>query len=683
MPLPPVLEVTRSNAKKNKKKAEQHRYVGDTYSSFLEMYTMWNMGEPLLGGASPLKFWDQSVMDYAVLAKEVQDPNDPVEQYQTTISRDKTDDIYANLSSKFFYPSCIAQNSEQSIDRTLGKVGDATLYWQYKQDGWPSESGQQKNARLVHKACVEGTAYTLDLVDEDGYLNSELIPNEEVFYPNLWQPNIQLQKRVYRAKLNMTVGEAEELFGDYEAWDEVDTTGGWTDAFQITHPALKGLFDGIVQNDKISILYVWERATQKQLKEMKRKRKVDSKAKRAWYYNVIVNNVPMFSIENVSPYKSGFLPISKMIFEPMAKTEYALGNSVPNKCKEDKRWKDAWKTNLRWRGQLAGMPPQLVIGGHLDGEEVMIPSQFTSVPEGVTVEAVPGIVPITSTDIQLMNMADQEIDRSTMEPSPSGDQAARTAMIQQANAQAMLQPFTQQLAFFAASRSMHILTASFQRLPKGSLAKIVVPDQTLDDGLTGTFEVIFKEPEDVLMSEVDNDEFENEKSQLDEAGIEHDQNDLRRLMHSMKMQQKNQHSRKANQPTDRIYVSPTYLKDLRFYLFADAANAMQDRDAMAKMNFQQAMPLMLQDQTGSIVPREVWHEYVRIMGLNDRLLSKGNQAPAPQMPQQAGANPQAQGGMPPGMNPSGMTQAALGPNEAANAAAIATTGKPVGALSGV
>ena len=678
MPLPPVLEVTKKNVRQNKKKDEQHKFVGDTYSNFLEMYTMWNMGEPILGGRSPLQFWNDSVADYAVLQSYLQDSNDPVEQYETTISRDKTDDIYANLASKFFYPSVIAQNSEQSIDRTLGKVGDATLYWQYKQDGWPSESGQQKNARIVHKACVEGTAYTLDLVDEDGVLNSELVPNEEVFYPNLWQPNIQLQKRVYRAKLNMTIGEAEELFGDFDAWDEVDTTGGWTDAFQITHPDLKGLFDGIVQNDKVSILYTWERASQKELKELKRKRKVNKNAKRAWFYNVIVNNVPMFPIDNVSPYKSGFLPISKMIAEPMAKTEYALGNSFPNKCREDKRWTDAWKTNIRWRGKLAGMPPQLVIGGHLNGEEVMIPGAYTSVPENVEVQQVPGIVPITDTDITLMNMAKEEIDRSTVEKGPSGDQAARTAMIQQANAEAMMQPVVQQLAFFAASRSMHILTASWQYIPKSTLAKIVVPDQTLEDGLTGTFEAIFKEPEDVLMTEVDSKEFEAERAGFEESGIEADPNDLKRLMHSMKLRKQQEHSRKSGSPTDTVYISPTYIKEIKLYLFADAANAMQDRDAMAKMNFQNAMPQLLADQTGSIVPREVWHEYVRIMGLNERLLAKGDQQQPGMAPAQPGMPPQGPAGP-----QSGLTTPPSSPNQVANAASLATTGKSVPALSGV
>lgn len=681
--LPPPLEVAQRESSRKKIEGESNDFVASCYSKFLTMYTAWNMGLPILGGRKPLEFWNDSVRDYAVLASEFDDPNDPVEVYQSTVSRDKSNTLYANLSSKFFYPSAIAVNNEQSIDRTLGKVGDATLYWAYKQDGWPSESGQQKNARLVHKCTVEGTAYTLDPVDENG-LDSELLPNEEVFYPNLWQPNIQKQKRVYRVKLNMSVGEAEEAFGEYDAWDQVDTSGGWTTAFQIQYPELKGIFDGIVQSDKVSVLYIWERATQKQLAEIKKKRLVGKNAKRAWYYNVIVNNVPMFPVDNVSPYKSGILPISKMIFEPMAKAEFALGNSVPNKCMEDKRWIDAWKTNIRWRGKLAAMPPQLVIGGHLNGDEVMLPSTFTSIPKDVDVKPVPGVVPVSSVDIELMNMASGEVDRSTVEPSPSGHMAARTAMIQQANAQLMMEPFSQQLAFFAASRSFHILMALFQFLPKGKLAKIVVPDQTLEDGLTGTFEVIFKEPKDVLAAEVDSKKVKAELQQLETNGIDASFDDVQRLMHSYQIKDKQTHSRKANNPTDTLYVSPSYVQDIKFYLFADAADGMQDKDAMAQMKFQQDMPLMLAHPE-AIVPNEVWREYVRMRGYNERILNKGGQSQTP-MPQ--GPPPQGGQQMPPQgqqspQSPSGLTQPPQAPNQVANAASLATTGQKIGALSGV
>lgn len=686
--LPPPLELTQDEQRQKKEDDKSFNFVANKYNKFLEMYTAFNMGLPILGGRKLIEFWNDSVRDYAVLAAVEDDENDPVEAYQSTISRDRTNTLYANLADKFFYPSVIAIDSEQSIDRTLGKVGDAALYWAYKQDGWPSESGQQKNARIVHKCAVEGTAFTLDLVTEDG-LDSQLIPNEEIFFPNMWQPNIQLQSRVYRVRLNMSVGEAEEEFGIYDAWKDVDTSGGWTTAFQIQYPELKGIFDGIVQADKVSVLYVWDRATQEELKTLKAKRKVNKNAKRAWFYNVIVNNVPMFPLDNVSPYKSGILPISKMIFEPMAKAEFAFGNSVPNKCMEDKRWKDAWKTNLRWRGKLAGLPPQLVIGGHINSEEAMLPAVWTSVPKDVEVKPVPGIVPISATDMDLMNMVDEEIDRSTVEPSPSGKMAARTAMIQQANAQLMMEPFSQQLAFFAASRSAHILTALFQLLPKSKLAKIAVPDQTLDDGLTGTFEVIFKEPEDVLSSDVDESDVKNQMAQFKANGTKVNPSHVRRLVHSFHLKTQADHSRKHNAPVDTIFVSPSYVQNINLYLFADAADGMQDKDAMAQAKFAQDLPMMLQDQTGSLIPKEVWREYIRMRGYNERLLQKNNPTAPGQMqptpPMGAGAMNAPVASMPPGASAPAMSGApgVSSPNQIANQASIATGGSKMPQLNGV
>lgn len=675
---PPVLAATEDEAQKVNDSLDEHNFVAEKYSKFLSMYTAWQMRLPVLGGRTALEFWNDSTRDYAVLATEFDDPNDPVEQYQSTISRDQTNTVYANHLSKSFRPSCVAQNSEQSIDRTLAKVGDTVLEWAYKQDGWPSESGQQKLARVIHKCCVQGTAYSLDVVTEDG-LDSQLLPNEEIYYPNLWQPNIQLQSRVYRVRLNMDKGEAEEEFGEFDAWKDVDTSGGWTSAFIIQYPELKGMFDGIVQADKISVMYTWERASQSELKDLKRKRKVSKSAKRAWYYNVIVNNVAMFPVDNVSPYKSGILPISKIIFEPMAETEFALGNSVPNKCMEDKKWTDAWKTNLRWRGKLNAMPPQLVIGGHLNGEEVMLPSAFTSVPQGVVVQNVPGFMPISTADIELMNMAKTDIERSTIEPVAQGSgDAARTAMIQQANAQTMLEPFSQQLAFFVASRSFHILMASFDLLTKSKLAKLAVPDQTLDDGLTGTFEVLFKEPEDVLTSEVPADKVKSEMDAIKAAGVNVKEADLRRLMHSFQLKKAADQSRKSGTPVDTIYISPSYVAEAKFYIFSDAADAMQDKDATAQMKYSQDLPLMLNDKTGSLVPSEVWREFVRMRGYNERILQTSNpNASAPQ-PQQ---NPQQPGGTP--ASASAFAQPPSSPNQTVDAAAAATGVPSPGKLPGV
>ena len=653
-------------------------YVAGCYNEFLKLYTTWNMRLPILGGRTPLEFWNDSTRDYAVLAAEFDDSNDPVEQYQSTISRDQTNTIYANHMAKMYRPSCLAQNAEQSIDRTMAKVGDAALEWAFKQDGWPSENGQLKTARVIHKACVQGTAYTLDVVTADG-LDSQLMPNEEIFYPNLWQPNLQLQGEVFRVRLNMDVAEAEEEFGHLERWDQVNTQGGWSAAFIVQYPELKGIFDGIVQEDKVSAMYIYRRCTVKQLKALKAAGKVSKHAKRAWYYNVVLNDVAMFDEDNLCPYKSGILPISKLIFEPMAETEFALGNSVPNKCREDKRWKDAWKTNIRWRGKLGGMPPTLVIGGHLNGEEVMIPSAFTSVPQGVEVQAVPGWQPVGEVDLELMKMTDEEIQRSTIEPTPAGDATARTAMIQQANSQVALEPFSLQLSSWVAGRSFGVLMALFQFMPKSKLAKLVVPDQTLDDGLTGTFEVIFQAPSEAMRTELDNGKVQQELEAIKGMGVDVKEEDLRRLMLSYKLKQQQDHSRNRGEPLDTVYVDPAYVDELKFYIFSDAADAMQDKDALAQARFSQDMPLMLGDQTGSIVPKEVWREFVRMRGYNERILQTSNPAPQAPMPAQGD---QGQPGLTV-QRGSGLTMPPSTPNQSVDAAAAATGIKSPGKLSGV
>lgn len=618
-------------------------FVTETYQEFFSMWTTWHSEMPLLGNRTPYDFWNDCERDYGVLMTSSQDEDDPIQEYESTVSRDKTDAFYASLASKMGYPSVIAQNMEQSIDRAMGRVGDALLYWSFRNDGWPNESGQQKLSRVIHKCCVTGTAYVLDVVTKDG-LESEMVPNEEILFPNLWQPNLQKQSVVMRSVLNITRQEAEEMFGHLKEWDNVKFEG-WQGDFMVEQPELKDEFTGVLAEDKVSILYVWKRATQKQLKELKKKRKVYAKAKRAWYYNIIVNNKAMFPPDHVSPYKSGILPLSKMVFEYFAKSEFALGNSVPNKCKQDKRWKDAWKTNIRYRGQLAGMPPQLVWGGHIDAEDVMIPGKFTDMtgsPEDSKVMAVPGVVPPGNADMLLMNMGDTEIDRSTISPSQMGQrpdekQTARAEVIQANAAQQMMEPFAQQLAFLQMGRSFHVLTALLQMMPKGDLKRIAVPDQTLDDGLTGTFEVFFREIADVL-SEVPEEEMAKARASLGE-GISDD--DIRNLLHSSKVLGEEKKSRSAGQPKDVVYISPSYAQDIKFYLYADATNVLQDKSAMRKMEFNQQYQLMANDPY--FLPLEVRREWMKINGFNERILNKqGGQAPAGQMPV-PGQAPQAAG----------------------------------------
>lgn len=590
----------------------ERKFIGDAYRRLFECHSLRHEEIDLLGSLTIQEFWDQSERDFAVVLDEVEDENDPVKQYQSTVSRDKSNVFIAHIMGNMMYSDAIAQHPEQGIDRMMGRVGSSLLYWAYRNDGWPSETGQQKNSRLAHSMVVRGTSATLDIVSKNG-LTSEEIPIEELYVPTFWQPDIQKMPFLIRSKINILHEEAEQMFGDLENFKYVRRVG-WESEFVTETPALKEQFEGIIQSDKATVLYIWKQASHKELEQLKKKRKVNSKATRACYYNVIINDVLMFPVDNISPFKHGYYPISKGIFEMFARSDFFYGNSCPNKMREDKKWKDDWKTLMRFKGKLAALRPQLIIGGSLD-EQIILPSAQTSVPEGVEVKAVEGIEGITNSDIQLMQMTDAEIDRSTVSGAaagqrPDSSQTARAEVIQAQNASKMLEPFLQQFAFFMQSRSFHILLSLFQMLPRGDLKKIAVPDQTLEDGMQGTFEILFRDFEEP-----------GTKAFMEE---------------SMELMKKNRGSRGRREPTDTAYVKPKYYEDIKFYLFSDATAGLQDKNLLRAMDFQKDLELFL--QRPEFVPAEVLREYVRMKGYPERLLAGSSQKPqgVPLPPQATG-----------------------------------------------
>ena len=589
---------------------DQRKFVVGVWSKFQKMFVLRNETMDIFGGQTIQDYWDESVMDYGILADELRDPNDPVEQYQSTISRDKSDVFIANLIGQLLYSDVIAQNNDQEIDRVVSRISSSLLEWAYKTDGWPSESGQQKNARYITKCVIEGTVHVLDIVTKEG-LESELVPNEEVYISNFWQPDIQKQPVVIRAKTNVLYDEAEQMFGDMDNWKYV-TKGTWAQNWFNEAPFLKNGFDGLEWDDKCQILYVWKRATPSEMKELKKSGKIAKNAKRACFYNVIVNDIPMFPPDNLLPYKHGFYPISKGKMFEFAKPECYYGNSIPNKIKEDKRWLDAWKTLLRYKGKLGVLKPSLVIGGSIE-EEILLPSKLTPIEAGIEIVPIPGISDgISQQDITLLQMAEGEIDRGTVSAQAGGQagqrkETARASIIMAANSDKLLDAVSQQIAFFQAARSFPILLAMLQLIPKGDIKKIAIPDQTLQDGLRGSVEVMFQDPGELTKAE--------------------------EIQKSMELMVKERESRQNKSPKDIIYVNPAYLRDLKYYVTSDASSILQDKSIVRMQAFQTDLPLMLQSPD-LFDRKEVAREYVRMKEYPERILAKGTpeQQPGGQMP---------------------------------------------------
>lgn len=590
-------------------------YTGEVWQKFGQMFRVRNTALPLLGGRTIQEFWDDSVRDYSALTESKVDENDPVVPYSSSISRDKANVFIAQMASRMYFPSVSMQNAEQETDRVVTKIAKPLLEWASDNDGFPDESGLLKNCRYIHKQVVEGTVHVQDDVTKNG-LCSQLVPNEELYISNFWQPSIEKQPILIRAQLNVTWGEAEALFGHLDNFKYVQREAGWLALMFIQFPELKQVFDGIIYEDRASILYVWKKATNAQLKALKKAGKVKQTAKRACFFNVMVNNVLMYEAENLSPYRDGYYPIKKGIFEPMAKTEFYYGNSLPNKISEDKRWIDAWKTMMRFLSKQNALRPLQNLGGGEFDDTVYLPGSVTNVEDGIALQKIEGIGDgVNQSHVQMLRLAQEEIERGSVTPQTAGQdspgsQTATESSIIAGGARQLMDSFSREVVFFQQARSVPLLMRLFQFLPRNIVKKISIPEQTLNDGSRGDLEIVFKKLPNMSPDEL--------------------------LQESMNIKVAENASRVAKAPKDIVFINPEYLENITFYVKGDAQSASMDQEGVRAQRFERILPLML--QSPDIFDRKAVGRAVILQNdLNDDLLVKGpSQAPgAPVAPQGA------------------------------------------------
>lgn len=592
---------------------EERQFVSDWWQEFLLLHQAKTQPVDILGGRTLQAFWDDSVRDYAVITESIEDPNDPVQQYVSSVSRDKADVFIGNLVGQLQYPSVKAFNAEKESDKLLGRVGKTLLYWAHMNDGYPAENGTQKSARGIHKMVVEGTVHILDEVDKECGLTSSLVPNEEIFIPNFWEHNIQNQSHLVRAQLNVTWENAERAFGHLPNWKYVRPQ--FSDWAFIQRPEFKQIFQGIVWHRRVQVMHVWKDMTNEQLAKEKSAGRIPSWAKRGKYYNVLINDIPMYPVDNISPYKDGMYPINKGIFCFMAKPEYYWGNSLPNKIRQDKKWLDAWKTLLRFKGKLNALPPMVSLNGNYVDEEILLPAKITPINDELDLKRIDGVAdPVNQSEVMLLNMAEQEIDRGSVIPMMSGQTQSKRmtkgeVLVADANAKKLLDSFSLQVGWLMQARSFPILLRLFQFLPRGDYKKLCVPDQTLWDGTRGNVEILFKKIPAM---------FEEERE-----------------LKSQEMLQGEIKSRQEKNPSEKVIIDPEYARNANYYLVSDTADATEDKGAMKKMEFAQNLQLYL-SRPDLWNAKEVARRFVRLNDDPDELLAEGD-AVAPQSEAPIGA----------------------------------------------
>jgi len=599
---------------------DERLYVDDAWRRFQDCFVIKQQGQDIFNGQQLQAVWDESTRDYAVISGVKENLNDPVQPYVSTISRDKSDVFISNLSGSLLMPSVIAQNADQEIDKIMGRVSRSMLEWAHWNDGWPSETGNQKFARYVHKQVVEGTVHILDDVSKEDGLTSELVPNEEMFIPNFWQPNIQLQPYIIRAKINILYEELEMAYGHYDNFKYV--LPGYNDFWYVQRPLFKPLLQGVLLNQNNQVLYIWKQLTPDELKKAKADGRVPRKAKRANWYNIIINNVPMLPVDNIQPYKDGYFPINKGIFAKTAKAEYYWGMPMPYKVREDKKWLDAWKTLIRYKAKLSVLKPLISLNGNFVDEQIILPAKITPVTEEMEIKTIAGIGdPVNQSDVNMLQMAQAEIDRGSLPPSASGQQdqggsmTAREAVINASYTQKMIDGFQMEVAALAHARSMPILLRLYQFLPRRTIKKLAIPEQTLSDGTRGTIEILFKP-----------------------IGQMTDQEELKA---SFAMRSEERKSRKRKQPKEMVQIDPGYLDEITLYLRTDARSASEDNTLLKQNTFMKNLKEIYLNNP-NINQHNLFREAIRINEDNDDLLAEEQQAApgAPPSPTPPGA-PQA------------------------------------------
>ena len=601
---------------------DERDFVSKWWTEFMLLWQMKNEAQDILGGRTLQKFWDDSVLDYAVLSGEIEDPNDPVQQYTSPISRDKSDVFIGNMVSQLLYPSVKAVTQQSKIDRVLSRVGRGLLEWAHMNDGYPSETGMAKNMRYVHKMVVEGTVHIQDDVGSDYGLCSTLVPNEEIFIPNFWEFDLQKQSHLIRAQLNVTWEGAEREFGRCENFKYVAPQ--FSDFWFIQRPEFKQIFQGIIRNRRVQVLHVWKALTNEQLEKEKKAGRLSKNCKRAKYYNVLINDIPMYPVDNLSPYKDGMFPINKGFFCLHAKSEYYWGNSLPNKVQQDKKWLDAWKTLLRYKGKLNMLPPMVSLNGNFVDEEILLPAKITPITDELQLKRIEGVAdPISQSDVMLLDLAMKEIDSSSVSPQMSGQQPTKRmtkgeVLVSDGNAKQLMNAFMLSLSFLAQSRSFAILRRLFQFMPRAKVDTIVVTDQKLADGVRGELEVIFKKLPKMTKDEV--------------------------AYNSEKLLQNEIKSRKYKEPKDTVFIDPDYLEDINLFLYADADTMLEDKDAVKMGQFRQNMQLYL-SRPDLFNQKEVARRFVLMNDDPDDMLVESGDVSPESLPQYAKASPRLSGGV--------------------------------------
>lgn len=468
---------------------EERDLITKVYNDYRDDVEIKNTAYTIFNNRTLQKFWDDSNKDFIVYA-ENENTSSWVKKYPDGLTRDKVNVFLSNLAQKLIVAQIFAQNTAQVVDRIISRVLRILVKWAIKNDGRPFENGHTKFIRFVHKILTEGTSHKLVTVNDNNDHETEIIPNESVFIPNFLQPNLQKQSHFILCKDNMTYEEALSIYGGLDNFKYV-VPGDVSKWALHEDPFFKEYDSSIVEDKRVQVIKCWYPVAKKDITNGKKQQK---------YFNIIINGVLLFPVENKDPHKHGYYPIVKTVFE-LLDANFYWGNSLGNKLRFDKIWIDAWRTLIMNKAKLSVMPPMFAEDGLIVDKDVYVPSKITNIQgKASQLQPVAGITPINNGELAIMQSIYDSGDKASVSPTVAGQmsQERRTLgeiELQEANATKLLNIFGIMLA--SAAEQEGILTAKniiqfFPRKKIDELVKISVPNESLSDGRQGTMEIIFR-----------------------------------------------------------------------------------------------------------------------------------------------------------------------------------------------
>lgn len=354
----------------------------------------------------------------------VDPPTDPLEEWRSQAyrpkTRNKTFAASAVLVASGVGVDFTAQNLERSIDREMSKFADDLYSYTLEQEHFDF-----KEAIAVHEQSVTGTVHIFDEIVWDKRMvkeitdidfetddityelkervdfkgcRSEIVPNEECYPGDIWEPDVQKQPYFIRRRIT-TYESARSAFDKYANWKHVQK--GSHNFLPTTEDEKEEIRES--DDDKIEIVWYWNKPSDE--------------------YQIIINGVPMKKHDAGFPYPHKNYPMAKGVNTFFSDFRFYFGQGVPNLNRDEQT-----TTNDLWRVmidsvKLAAEPPVAVSSPDLLDSDIMVPRAV--VPKGPddVIEPLRTVAAGLSNDIfQVMQMNEIQTDENTIDSIPAGKQ---------------------------------------------------------------------------------------------------------------------------------------------------------------------------------------------------------------------------------------------------------------------